>query len=83
MIAMATVQIYYWKDIPYGVRARDEKGRVTRHLPPGFGAAGEGVGVTKYELRNTKYAIRNIRQSVLRITYCISQDDDAFAGRYP
>jgi hypothetical protein len=26
----------YWKEIPYGVRAQDESGQVTRPLPAGF-----------------------------------------------
>ena len=33
---MAQVRIMYWKDIPYGVRAEDEGGRVSRQLPPEF-----------------------------------------------
>ena len=33
---MAHVRIMYWKDIPYGVRAEDEGGRVSRQLPPEF-----------------------------------------------
>src|SRR5262245_20852830 len=33
---MAQVRIMYWKDIPYGVRAEDEGGRVSRHLPTEF-----------------------------------------------
>jgi Virulence factor len=33
---MAQVRIMYWKDIPYGVRASDEAGRVSRQLPPEF-----------------------------------------------
>lgn len=36
---MATVKIMYWKNIPYGVRAFDENGRVTRQLPEQFTAA--------------------------------------------
>src|SRR2546426_11865428 len=33
---MSQVRIMYWKDIPYGVRASDEGGRVSRQLPPAF-----------------------------------------------
>jgi hypothetical protein len=34
---MAKVKIMYWKDtIPYGVRAFDEHGKVTRQLPNHF-----------------------------------------------
>lgn len=36
---MAEVKVMYWKDIPYGVRATDESGQVTRQLPEGFGQA--------------------------------------------
>jgi len=33
---MAQVRIMYWKEIPYGVRAADAGGRVSRQLPPEF-----------------------------------------------
>jgi hypothetical protein len=33
---MARVRIMYWKEIPYGVRAQDDSGQVTRQLPPEF-----------------------------------------------
>jgi ferric-dicitrate binding protein FerR (iron transport regulator) len=33
---MARVRIMYWKEIPYGVRAQDDTGQVTRQLPPEF-----------------------------------------------
>src|SRR5262245_30046321 len=33
---VARVRIMYWKQIPYGVRAQDESGQVTRPLPPAF-----------------------------------------------
>lgn len=36
---MAEVRIMYWQKIPYGVRAEDENGRVTRQLPAQFEAA--------------------------------------------
>lgn len=37
---MAEVKIMYWKDtIPYGVRAHDDHGKVTRQLPNQFVAA--------------------------------------------
>ncbi|MEE9292206.1 MAG: virulence factor [Acidobacteriota bacterium] len=33
---MAEVRIMYWKEIPYGVRAKDSDGQVTRQLPELF-----------------------------------------------
>ena len=33
---MARVKVMYWKEIPYGVRAQDESGPVTRPLPNEF-----------------------------------------------
>ena len=33
---MARVRIMYWKEIPYGVRAQDDSGQVTRQLPAEF-----------------------------------------------
>jgi len=33
---MARVRIMYWKEIPYGVRAQDDSGQVTRQLPVEF-----------------------------------------------
>lgn len=35
---MAKVQVMYWKDIPYAVRASDEQGRVSKQLPREFEA---------------------------------------------
>jgi hypothetical protein len=35
-MAVARVRIMYWKEIPYGVRAQDDSGQVTRQLPPAF-----------------------------------------------
>ncbi len=50
---MAQVRIMYWKDIPYGVRAKDEDGQVTRQLPVIFqeaiDAAAMASGETDYE----------------------------------
>jgi len=50
---MAQVRIMYWKDIPYGVRASDEGGRVSRQLPPEFqeavDAAAMAEGATSQE----------------------------------
>jgi hypothetical protein len=52
---MATVQIYYWKDIPYGVRARDEKGRSTKQLPPAFGAAVDAAAMAEGQTEARQY----------------------------
>jgi len=50
---MTQVRIMYWKDIPYGVRAADEAGRVSRQLPPEFqeavDAAAMAEGATSQE----------------------------------
>ncbi len=52
---MTTVQIYYWKDIPYGVRAKDEAGRVTKHLPPAFGAAVDAAAMADGATEQSAY----------------------------
>src|SRR6059036_3871834 len=44
---MAQVRIMYWKDIPYGVRASDEGGRVSRQLPPEFQEAVDSAAMTE------------------------------------
>ncbi len=44
---MAKVQILYWKDIPYGVRARDENGPVTRQLPREFEAVVDAAAMAE------------------------------------
>ncbi|HKZ84982.1 MAG TPA: virulence factor [Anaerolineae bacterium] len=44
---MAQVQIYFWKDIPYGVRARDENGRVTKQLPRAFEATVDAAAMAE------------------------------------
>jgi hypothetical protein len=33
---VARVKIMYWREIPFGVRAQDESGQVTRQLPDAF-----------------------------------------------
>ena len=33
---MAEYQILYWDEVPYGVRAFEDKKRVSKHLPPKF-----------------------------------------------
>ncbi len=52
---MAEVQVYYWKDIPYGVRARDESGRVTRQLPRAFEAAVDAAAMADGETEARQY----------------------------
>jgi len=44
---MAQVQVYYWKDVPFGVRARDEKSRVTRQLPRAFEATVDAAAMAE------------------------------------
>lgn len=36
---MATIKIMYWKDIPYALRAFDDKGRCSKQLPEPFETA--------------------------------------------
>ena len=43
---MAKVQIMYWKDVPYAVRASDEKGRVSKQLPREFEAVVDAAAMT-------------------------------------
>ncbi len=52
---MTTVQIYYWKDIPYGVRARDEKGRVTKQLPIAFSATVDAAAMAEGQTETKQY----------------------------
>ena len=54
---MAQVQIYYWKDIPYGVRARDENGRVTRQLPRAFEAAVDAAAMAEGQTEAKDYQL--------------------------
>ena len=44
---MTQVRIMYWKDIPYGVRASDEAGRVSRQLPPEFQEAVDAAAMAE------------------------------------
>jgi hypothetical protein len=52
---MAQVQIYYWKDIPYGVRARDENGRVTKQLPRAFEATVDAAAMAEGQTAADEY----------------------------
>ena len=44
---MAQVRIMYWKEIPYGVRASDEKGPVSRQLPAAFQEAVDAAAMAE------------------------------------
>jgi hypothetical protein len=53
---MATVKNMYWKNIPYGVRAVDEKGdRVTRQLARDFEAAIDAAAMADGVTEDTEY----------------------------
>jgi hypothetical protein len=52
---MAQVQIYYWKNIPYGVRARDENGRVTKQLPRAFEATVDAAAMAEGQTDSDQY----------------------------
>jgi hypothetical protein len=53
--AMATVRIMYWKDIPYGVRGRDDSGQVTRQLPDRFQEAIDAAAMASGETSQEAY----------------------------
>lgn len=44
---MAKVQIMYWKDIPYAVRATDAAGRASRQLPHEFEAVVDAAAMAE------------------------------------
>ncbi|MCC7360621.1 MAG: virulence factor [Anaerolineales bacterium] len=52
---MADVQVYYWKDIPYGVRAQDERGRVSRQMPRAFEAAVDAAAMVEGLTESRQY----------------------------
>jgi hypothetical protein len=52
---MAQVQVYYWKDIPYGVRARDQNSRVTRQLPRAFEATVDAAAMAEDQTEARQY----------------------------
>ncbi len=52
---MAEVKIIYWKEIPYGVRAFDEKGKVTRQLPDQFAAAVDAAAMVDGDTEQDAY----------------------------
>ena len=52
---MAKVQIMYWKDIPYAVRASDGKGRVSRQLPREFEAVVDAAAMAEGATEQSAY----------------------------
>ena len=52
---MTQVQVYYWKDIPYGVRARDGNGRVSKQLPRAFEATVDAAAMAEGQTSASDY----------------------------
>ena len=52
---MAQVRIMYWKTIPYGVRASDADGRVSRQLPPEFQEAADAAAMSDGDTSQEAY----------------------------
>lgn len=52
---MTQVRIMYWKKIPYGVRAADTGGRVSRQLPPEFQEAVDAAAMADGETSQDTY----------------------------
>jgi uncharacterized protein (DUF1501 family) len=52
---MTQVRIMYWKEIPYGVRAADAGGRVSRQLPPEFQEAVDAAAMADGETSQDAY----------------------------
>jgi hypothetical protein len=52
---MSEVKIMYWKDIPYGVRAFDENGQVTRQLPDQFTVAIDTAAMVDGDTEQSAY----------------------------
>ncbi len=53
---MAKVKIMYWKEaIPYGVRAFDKNGRVSRQLPNQFGATVDATAMIEGDTEQDAY----------------------------
>lgn len=52
---MAKVQIMYWKDIPYAVRASDENGRVSKQLPREFEAVVDAAAMAEGATGQSEY----------------------------
>ena len=52
---MAKVQIMYWKDIPYAVRATDDASRVSRQLPHEFEAVVDAAAMAEGATEQSAY----------------------------
>lgn len=52
---MAQVRIMHWKEIPYGVRASDEGGRVSRQLPAEFQEAVDSAAMADGDTSRDAY----------------------------
>lgn len=52
---MAKVQVMYWKDIPYAVRATDENGRVSKQLPREFEAVVDAAAMADGDTEQKQY----------------------------
>ncbi len=52
---MAKVQIMYWKDIPYAVRATDDTGRASRQLPHEFEAVVDAAAMAEGATEQSAY----------------------------
>lgn len=52
---MAQVRIMYWKEIPYGVRASDAGGRVSRQLPEAFQEAVDAAAMADGDTAQEAY----------------------------
>ena len=52
---MAKVQIMYWKDVPYAVRASDDKGRISKQLPREFEAVVDAAAMAEGATEQSAY----------------------------
>ena len=52
---MAQVKIMYWKKIPYGVRAKDDNGQVSRPLPEIFQEAVDSAAMIDGDTSHEAY----------------------------
>jgi hypothetical protein len=52
---MARVRIMYWKEIPYAVRAQDDKGPASRQLPQAFQEAIDAAAMRAGETSAEQY----------------------------
>lgn len=52
---MAQIRMMYWKDIPYGVRAKDDGGQITRQLPGHFQEAVDAAAMVDGDTDQDRY----------------------------